>query len=305
MTFLELAELVIKEENKPLTSNEIWNIAVKKGYDKQLNSQGKTPWATLGALIYVNAKDNPNSIFSKTDSRPKRFYLKNMADKVDLYENIIPEEPITKKKKIDFREKELHKHLAFYAYYYMQCYTKTINHSSSNKKEFGEWVHPDMVGCYYRTQDWKKEVADFSNAIGIRSIVLHSFEIKRELSFKNLRESFFQCVSNSSWANESYLVAAIISDDEDFMNELERLSLSFGIGVIELNMEDPHSSELIIPAKHKKDLDFETINKLAMNNDFRSFLTTIKTDFKSGKVYDKEYDKVLELEELITTKTQI
>ncbi|MEC5174266.1 COG2958 family protein [Chryseobacterium nepalense] len=305
MTFLELAELVIKEENKPLTSNEIWNIAVKKGYDKQLNSQGKTPWATLGALIYVNAKDNPNSIFSKTDSRPKRFYLKNMADKVDLYENIIPEEPITKKKKIDFREKELHKHLAFYAYYYMQCYTKTINHSSSNKKEFGEWVHPDMVGCYYRTQDWKKEVADFSNAIGIRSIVLYSFEIKRELSFKNLRESFFQCVSNSSWANESYLVAAIISDDEDFMNELERLSLSFGIGVIELNMEDPHSSELIIPAKHKKDLDFETINKLAMNNDFRSFLTTIKTDFKSGKVYDKEYDKVLELEELITTKTQI
>jgi len=305
MTFLELAELVIKEENKPLTSNEIWNIAVKKGYDKKLNSQGKTPWATLGALIYVNAKDNPNSIFSKTDSRPKRFYLKNMADKIDLYENIIPEEPITKKKKIDFREKELHKHLAFYAYYYMQCYTKTINHSSSNKKEFGEWVHPDMVGCYYRTQDWKKEVADFSNAIGIRSIVLYSFEIKRELSFKNLRESFFQCVSNSSWANESYLVAAIISDDEDFMNELERLSLSFGIGVIELNMEDPHSSELIIPAKHKKDLDFETINKLAMNNDFRSFLTTIKTDFKSGKVYDKEYDKVLELEELITTKTQI
>lgn len=305
MTFLELAELVIKEENKPLTSNEIWNIAVKKGYDKQLNSQGKTPWATLGALIYVNAKDNPNSIFSKTDSRPKRFYLKNMADKIDLYENIIPEEPITKKKIIDFREKELHKHLAFYAYYYMQCYTKTINHSSSNKKEFGEWVHPDMVGCYYRTQDWKNEVADFSNAIGIRSIVLYSFEIKRELSFKNLRESFFQCVSNSSWANESYLVAAIISDDEDFMKELERLSLSFGIGVIELNMEDPHSSELIIPAKHKKDLDFETINKLAMNNDFRSFLTTIKTDFKSGKVYDKEYDKVLELEELITTKTQI
>jgi len=298
MTFLELAELVIKEENKPLTSNEIWNIAVKKGYDKQLNSQGKTPWATLGALIYVNAKDNSNSIFSKTDSKPKRFYLKNMADNIELYENIIPEESITKKNKIDFREKELHKHLAFHAYYYMQCYTKTINHSSSNKKEFGEWVHPDMVGCYYRTQDWKKEVADFSNAIDIRSIVLYSFEIKRELSFKNLRESFFQCVSNSSWANESYLVAAIISDDEDFMNELERLSLSFGIGVIELNMEDPHSSELIIPAKHKKDLDFETINKLAMNRDFRDFLETVQIDYTSGKIHNKEYDVVMDVEDI-------
>ncbi|MDF2552388.1 MAG: hypothetical protein K0R77_1663 [Chryseobacterium sp.] len=304
MTFLELAERILKEENKPLTANEIWNMAIEKGYDKQLNSEGKTPWATLGALIYVNAKDNPKSIFSKTDSRPKRFYLKTMADKVDMYENTIPEEPVlSKKKKFDFLEKDLHKHLTFHAYYYMQCYTKTINHSVSSKKEFGEWVHPDMVGCYYRTQDWKKEVGNFSNAIGIRSIVLYSFEIKRELSFANLRESFFQCVSNSSWANESYLVAARISEDEDFMKELERLSLSFGIGVIELNTDDPHSSELIIPAKHKKDLDFETINKLAMNSDFKDFLETVQIDYTSGKIHNKEYDKVCELEELMKNKT--
>jgi len=302
MTFLELAELVIKEENKPLTSNEIWNIAVKKEYDKQLNSQGKTPSATLGALLYVNVKDNPKSIFSKTDSRPKRFYLKNMEGTVDLYENTIPEEPIIKKKRFDFLEKDLHKHLSFYVYYYMQAYTKTINHSISSKKEFGEWVHPDMVGCYYRTQDWKQEVGDFSNAIGVKSIVLYSFEIKRELSFANLRESFFQCVSNSSWANESYLVAARISEDADFMKELERLCLSFGIGVIDLDTEDPHSSDVIIPAKHKKDLDFETINKLAMNSDFREFLERVKIDYKNGKIHDKEYDKVFELEELIIKK---
>ncbi|WP_363315639.1 hypothetical protein [uncultured Chryseobacterium sp.] len=42
---------------------------------KQLNSQGKTPWATLGAQIYVNSKDDSKSIFAKTDSRPKKFYL--------------------------------------------------------------------------------------------------------------------------------------------------------------------------------------------------------------------------------------
>ncbi|MBU8881542.1 hypothetical protein KSK37_00435 [Kaistella sp. DKR-2] len=304
MTFLELAELVIKEENRPLTSSEIWNLAVTKGYDKQLNSQGKTPWATLGALIYVNAKDNPRSVFSKTDTRPKRFYLKTMEDHVGQYENTIPDEPIIKKKKFDFLEKDLHKHLTFFAYYYMQCYTKTINHSLSSKKEFGEWVHPDMVGCYYRTQDWKKEVGNFSNAIGIRSIVLYSFEIKRELSFSNLRESFFQCVSNSSWANESYLAAARISEDEDFMKELERLSLSFGIGVIELNTEEPHSSAIIIPAKHKKDFDFETMNKLAMNSDFKEFLETVQIDYTSGKIHSKEYDKVCELEELINYKTQ-
>lgn len=41
MTFLELAQLILKEEKKPLTAIEIWNHAVEKGYDKKLNSQGK------------------------------------------------------------------------------------------------------------------------------------------------------------------------------------------------------------------------------------------------------------------------
>jgi len=113
-----------------------------------------------------------------------------------------------------------------------------------------------------------------------------------------LKESFFQCVSNSSWANESYLVAARISDDEDFMNELSRLSASFGIGVIELDLEDPHSSDVIIPAKYKKDLDFETMNKLAMNNDFKDFIETVKIDLTSKKIHKKEYDVVEKIENL-------
>jgi len=299
MTFLELAEVILREEKKPLTSIEIWNIAAQKGYDKQLNSQGKTPWSTLGAQIYVNSKDDLKSIFAKTDSRPKKFYLKSMAGQIDLNDNSLPIDIIgSKKKKFDFLEKDLHKYLAYFAYYHLKCYTKTIKHNISNKKEFGEWVHPDMVGCYFRMDDWKKEVYDFSSSIGVRGIVIYSFEIKRELSFANLRESFFQCVSNSSWANESYLVAARISENEDFFEELSRLSTSFGIGIIELNLEDPDSSEILIPAKYKIDLDFETINKLAMNNDFKDFLETVKIDMTSKKIHKKEYDQVESIENL-------
>jgi uncharacterized protein len=291
MTFLELAELILKEESRPLTANEIWNLAVKKGYEQKLNSQGKTPWATLGALIYVNCKDNPKSIFSKTDSRPKKFYLKYMEGKIDLNDKTIPDDVLpTKKKKFDFLEKDLHKVLTYYAYHYLHCYTKTINHSVSNKKEFGEWVHPDMVGCHFMMEDWKKEVHDFSGALGVRAIELFSFELKRELNFGNLRESFFQCVSNSSWANHAYLVAASISANDDFLDELSRLSTSFGIGIIELNVEDPHSSEIVIPAKYKKNLDWEAINKLAMNNDFKEFIETVKIDLTSKKIHKKEYD---------------
>lgn len=299
MTFLELAESVLKAETKPLTASEIWNIAIKKGYDKKLNSQGKTPWATLGAQIYVSAKDNPKSAFAKTDSRPKKFYLKSMASSIDLNDNSIQEDlSSTIKKKFEYMEKDLHKYLTYFVYYHMHCYTKTIQHNTSNKKEFGEWVHPDMVGCYFRMEDWKKEVTDFGNAIGVRSILLFSFEIKRELSFSNLRESFFQCVSNSTWANEAYLVAARISENEDFLDELSRLATSFGIGVIELDLEDPHSSEIVIPAKHRKNLDLETINKLAMNSDFKHFLETVKIDATSGKIHKKEYDIVEDIENL-------
>ena len=35
--YLKLATKVLKEELKPLSSSEIWEIAVNKGYDKELS----------------------------------------------------------------------------------------------------------------------------------------------------------------------------------------------------------------------------------------------------------------------------
>jgi len=297
MTFLELAERVLKEENRPLTANEIWILAETKGYDKKLNTEGKTPWATLGAQIYVSAKDSPKSPFAQTDSRPKKFYLKSQKSHLDLSDTTVSQEQLVKKKKrLDYLEKDLHPYLTYYAYYHLHCYTKTINHSQSSKKEFGEWVHPDIVGCYFPLEEWKPEVYELSSSIGNISIRLLSFELKRELNFGNLRESFFQTVSNSSWANESYLVSAEVSGEPDFRDELSRLSTSFGIGVIKLNLEDLHSSEIIFPAKYRETLDWETINKLTMNTDFKEFISTVKIDITSKKIHKSEYNQVCDIE---------
>jgi uncharacterized protein len=296
MTFLELAERVLREEKQPLTSNEIWRLATEKGYNKELKSEGKTPWATLAAQIYVNVKDQLKSPLAMTDSRPKKFYLKSQANQIDLSEaKILKESTVLKKKRFDFLEKDLHPYLTYYAYFHLKCYTKTINHSQSSKKEFGEWVHPDIVGCYFPINDWKREVYELSSSIGNTSVRFFSFELKRELCFGNLRESFFQTVSNSTWANESYLVAVEVSEEEEFRSELSRLSISFGIGVIKLNLEDPHSSEIIFPAKYREALDWETINKLTMNSDFKEFISTVKIDITSKKIHEKEYDQVLDI----------
>ena len=114
----------------------------------------------------------------------------------------------------------------------------------------------------------------------------------------NLREAFFQAVSNSSWANESYLVAAKISNDQDFLSELKRLSSSFNIGVIKLDITNPEVSEIIMPAHFKENLDWDTINKLAMNKDFREFLARVQKDLKSNEVYKEQYDRILSKGEL-------
>ena len=302
MTFIELSEKVLEDLKRPLTSSEIWQIATEKGYDKSIKSKGKTPWATIYSQIFTNVRDKPLSKFVIVGSRPKRFYLKRLADNIDIEKQIENEEKVRDSKKLkelSYSEKDLHPFLTYYAYYFLRCYTKTINHSKSGKKEFGEWVHPDIVGCCFPIDEWKNEVLEFSNAIYHVSVKFLSFELKKELSFSNLRESFFQTVSNSSWANESYLVAANISNEEDFISELTRLSSSFGIGVIRLNIEDPNSTEIILPAKFKENLDWDTVNKIAMNKDFEAFLKRIKNDTGSKEIRKEEYDKIFEEDELL------
>jgi uncharacterized protein len=82
-------------------------------------------------------------------------------------------------------------------------------------------------------------------------------------------------------------------------NELTRLSSAFGIGVIRLNIDDPNSTEILLPAKFKENLDWETINKLAMNKDFEEFLKRIKVDITSREIRKEKYDKIFDSEELV------
>ncbi len=298
ITFLELVEKVLDEAKRPLNSEEIWDYAVEKGYDKLVGTKGKTPSNTIGALVYVNMRDKSNSLFAVTESRPKRFYLKSQTSMFDLTkeaQNFVPKKAEQTKL---FKEKDLHPYVSYYAYHFLRCYTKTINHALSSKKEYGEWVHPDMVACHYSFEEWRIETHELSTSLCKNSNKLLSLELKRELQFGNLRESFFQAVSNSSWANEGYLVAAFISEDTEFREELSRLSTSFGIGIIQLNVEDPNATEIIIPARYKESLDWETIDKLTMNRDFKELITTIKIDTNSKKVHRKEYDPVLEIDQL-------
>jgi hypothetical protein len=301
-TLKELAEKVIEETGQPLTPKEIWDIAKQKGYDKSSKTMGKTPWNTIGAHIYVDMRDNKNSPFIKSGSMPRRFYLKDLPPLNDKDINKIEKERENKvssdSKK--YNEKDLHQFLTYYAYTFKSIYTKTINHEKSKKSGYTQWLHPDIVGILYHFDDYDEKAFDIAKEIGAITVELYSFEIKKELNFNNIRESFFQAVSNSSWANEGYLVAATIDDDDEFHSELERLSSSFGIGIIQLNIYDPNTSYILLQAKYKTNLDWKTISKLSeTNSDFEDFLDKAIKAVKIKEINKDDYDKILEEQELL------
>lgn len=152
-----------------------------------------------------------------------------------------------------------------------------------------------MVGCVFPIDEWDNEVLELSSAVGNTSVKFISFELKRELNLSTLREKFFQTVSNSSWANESYIVATEISQNQDFLSELSRLSSSFGVGVIKIDIEDPNSSSILYPATNRENLDWDAMNKLTvMNKDFMQFVKRVRIDLKSNEIRKEKYDKILD-----------
>jgi len=299
MTFLELAEQVLLEAKKPMSASEIWEYATRANWNTELSSQGKTPSATLAAQLHVSARDNSKSPFATMGSRPKRFYLKSL--KYD--QNQLLEDDLEVKGDIEdtlrYSERDLHRLLAYFVYYHIGAHAKTLDHTKTSKKYYGEWIHPDMVACHFPIDEIKPEVYDLILAMEESPIGLISFEIKKKLSFGNLRESFFQAVSNSSWAHESYLVTSEISTEPEFLRELSRLCNSFGIGVILLDTNDPNDSEIIVDPEHRDELDWDTVNKLAINPDFKEFLIRIKKDVESKEIRKEWYDKVESRESLI------
>jgi uncharacterized protein len=301
-SYLDLAYDVLKTAKQPLIYQEIWETAKLSDLSAKIKTSGKTPWQTLGAQLYVDVRDNEESKFIKVGKRPARFFLKDRQPEISaaLVSQIEKQEERKATSAPKYKERDLHPILAYFAYSNpsfnrgRSIFTKTILHEKSLKQGYNEWIHPDMVGFYLPIEDWRPEVIEFNRLLDNNSIRLFSFEIKKALNKANYRESYFQAVSNSSWAHEGYLVASVILQDDDFLAELERLAASFGIGIIHLDLTDVNSSSVLYPARIKGTLDWETINKLCdQNPDFGKFVEDVKIDFESKRIHRAEYDEVV------------
>lgn len=309
------------ESEIPLTYQEIWEIGVERRLNEQLSTKGKTPEETLGARLYAVIKDQSESDcdFIKVGSNPVRFFLRSRKSKLpnnilEIIEKSEQKKAKKKDKNQKYKERDLHPLVSYFAYANPTfskgrgIFTKTIFHEKASKRGYSEWTYPDLVGFQLPLDDWSSEIIKFNRMTDNNALKLFSFELKKALDKANYRESFFQAVSNSSWANEGYLIVAEIKQDDALLSELKRLSISFGVGIIQLDLDDIDSSKILYPARTKNQLDWETMNKLSgQNDDFKQFLADVKIAFDEQRIFESMHDKIIDdptqyIEEKITGK---
>lgn len=194
-----------------------------------------------------------------------------------------------------FTEKDLYPLLVEYLKSELKLYCQRIDEKrSKNSRGSGgnHWLHPDIVAMQPIDKDWNELIRSCVKQGAGQSVRLWSFEVKKELTASNARESFFQAVSNSAWANEGYLVATSISDTTT-EKELRMLSALHGIGIILLKPENPSESDMILPARSRPDVDWESINRILIENeDFRDYIDLVSTYYQTGRVRARDWNKV-------------
>ena len=288
MTYYEAAKRVLEQSDVPMKSNEIWEKACKLGYDKQIEETGrqnnpdfqmsKTPKFSIGSKIYSDIKYNPDTtIFVKIGKA--KFFLKSKINNSnknlinDINNNEEDTEEINTKKIL---EEDLHAPLTNYLYNMKIC-SKTINANAANTNLKGKmkWGTPDIVAVTFKDYI-NKSVLDLFKNINIPTAEIYAYELKLSLTLSNITEYYFQALSNSSWANEAWLVTMEIDENDiDLMEEVKRLNQSFGVGVIKLDYYNPEDSQIIFSAKKRAYLDIDTMHKLCCNREFQDFIDDV------------------------------
>ncbi|WRC81842.1 COG2958 family protein [Helicobacter pylori] len=305
---IEIVQSVL-EITGPISPTEVYDKAKKLFERGEITNMfdygGNTPDRSVSAFIYTALNKGEELPFFKVQEKPALIALKSVVKEPVL--NI--EKPSAPSVKIAhnkiMHERDLHPFLTYMAIHNenLKCYTKTIFHEESLKsiKGMDRWLYPDMVGVRFLHAELSNEnLIAFSKKFDTLPVKLVSFELKKEISVNNCRECYFQAISNSSWANEGYLVGRHIdTQNSKLMDLLKRLHASFGIGVIDLRTNEDKSA-ILLNAKYKEKIDYTMAQELSdKNKKFSGFLKSVvdyDPDFPNR--YKDEFDEVKKKEEL-------
>ncbi|GAA9425541.1 COG2958 family protein [Helicobacter pylori] len=305
---IEIVQSVL-EITGPIKVTEVYDKAkelFEKGkIENMFDCGGNTPHQSVSAFIYTALNKGEELPFFKVQEKPVLIALKSAAKEpvLNMEKPSVPNAKIAHNKIV--HERDLHPFLTYMAINNenLKCYTKTIFHEESLKSPKGidRWLYPDMVGVRFLHAELSNEnLIAFSKKFDTLPVKLVSFELKREISVHNCRECYFQAISNSSWANEGYLVGRHIdTHNPQLMDLLKRLHGSFGIGVIDLRTDEDKSA-ILLNAKYKEKIDYTVALELSEKNEkFSGFLkSVVDYDPAHSYRYKDEFDEIKKKEGL-------
>ncbi len=296
MTIKEAVLKTLKDNKKCMNHKEVCDYIIKNNLAK---FETKTPDATVSATLgdFIRKDDNRVKRI-KSDNGSYLYYLSNYENEL----NFKNEE--SSFKDIKYKERDLHPLFVTYLKS-INIISKTIYHEESKRNSNQKWIHPDVVGVEFIKLKSKIGSKFLKTIDKNKFFNLYSFELKKEIKTDyELKEAYFQAVSNSSWANYAFLVSFELNDN--LLDELQRLNQSFGIGFILLKA-NPYESKLLFNAKYRE-LDFKTIDRLCdENKGFREFIELIdkyldaEDKYLNGvkKEFEEKCDNILNNEDYI------
>lgn len=248
--------------------------------------------AEIGSQRPALQKRNPQ--IKTTEGRPRQYYWTAKTAQAEVTEAEARDtETVLIASGSALKESDFYPLLSEYLWSELRVYSKRIDEKKSSNKQGpkgNKWLYPDLVGMEDLTADWHQEIKGVVKEYADKKTKLWSFEVKILLNRSNVREAFFQAVSNSSWANFGYLVAAEV-EGADTMKELRMLFSLHGIGLIQIDPENPTESQILIPARERMEVDWATCNRLTQENkDFLQFVKLVRQFHQTGDPRPKDWD---------------
>ncbi|MEO1178927.1 MAG: HrgA protein [Pseudomonadota bacterium] len=254
--------------------------------------------AMLQQIVAEIGAQRPNiqrkhSEIKTTEGRPRQFYFTTLSDEDELADLEIEITELDVRGLPNQLEANLYPILSKYLRSELGVFSMRIDErraKNSRGKGGNRWLFPDVVGMEDLSSGWIREIIDTAKEYSDKKTKLWSFEVKLRINLSNVREVYFQAVSNSSWSNFGYLVAAEIEGGAS-IRELRMLAASHGVGLIRLDVQNPAESQILIPAQENLDIDWDNANRLAEENeDFIRYIQLVRQFYQTGDPRSKDWD---------------
>lgn len=266
--------LDILSNDKIMTATEIATEIVNNSkYEpyrtKKITQRGASAMEQIrGEISSINEKDKRINLFQKAkNEKNTTVYMAKMKEE-NNFENIVSNAENSTK----YTEYDLYPIVINWALK-NELSAKRIDEKTSHSDfpNANYWLHPDLVALEKNNENDIGSENGNVNTICKKSTPkfnIHSYEVKRDLNVSNYRPSFFQTVSNSSWANYSWICASTIS--EKIYPDLKMLCNQFNIGLIIIDFA-LKTCTIKINANYTE-LDWGAMSRIEeVNTDFKTF----------------------------------